>query len=79
MVIDGDRPSIKSQINFISNNISYNQIIISANTKKLITYGNDTVVYSQFGWTDEAYRTITFESEPTGDLLDYLNENAVKQ
>lgn len=72
--------SIDAQINFISNNTSYNQIKISQNTRKIIKYGEDTIVYSQiFGWADEAYRTITFESEPTGDLLDYLNTNATKQ
>ena len=33
----------------------------------------------QFGWTDEAYRTITFDEEPTGDLLTWLQANAVQQ
>ena len=30
-------------------------------------------------WTYEAYRTITFETAPTGDLLTWLQANAVKQ
>lgn len=31
------------------------------------------------GWKDEAYRTVTFEEEPTGDLLAWLEANAVLQ
>lgn len=30
-------------------------------------------------WTNDAYRTITFLEPPTGDLLAWLQENAVKQ
>ncbi len=30
------------------------------------------------GWEDEAYRTITFDTAPTGDLLTWLQANAVK-
>ncbi len=30
-------------------------------------------------WTNEAYRTITFEEEPTGDLLTWLQANATQQ
>jgi len=31
------------------------------------------------GWTDEKYRTVTFLEPPTGDLLTWLQANAVKQ
>lgn len=30
-------------------------------------------------WRDEAYRTVTFETAPTGDLLTWLESNAVKE
>lgn len=30
-------------------------------------------------WEDEAYRTITFDTAPTGDLLTWLQANAVKE
>lgn len=30
-------------------------------------------------WKKEAYRTITFEEEPTGDLLAFLEANATPQ
>lgn len=31
------------------------------------------------GWRNEAYRTITFETTPTGDLLTWLQANGTKQ
>lgn len=31
------------------------------------------------GWTNSAYRTITLEQPVTGDLLTWLQRNAVKQ
>lgn len=31
------------------------------------------------GWTNEAYRTITFATAPTGDLLTWLQANGTKQ
>ena len=31
------------------------------------------------GWGDEAYRTITFTTSPTGDLLTWLQQNGTKQ
>lgn len=40
----------------------------------------DQVYYGVEGgyWNDEAYRTITFDTAPTGDLLTWLQANAVK-
>lgn len=31
-----------------------------------------------FGWTDDAYKTVTFDADPTGDLLAWLQANADK-
>ena len=31
---------------------------------------------SDDGWADSGYRTVTFEEEPTGDLLVFLQANA---
>lgn len=33
----------------------------------------------QFSWTKEVYRTITFDTPPTGDLLTWLKANATPQ
>lgn len=42
---------------------------------------DETEVYSFYHewWTDDAYRTVTFLEPPTGDLLTWLQNNAVKQ
>ncbi len=46
-------------------------------------YGNTNikVVNGGFssGWVDQKYRTIKFLEPPTGDLLTWLQANAVKQ
>lgn len=36
-------------------------------------------VYTMGRWKAEKYRTITFEEEPTGDLLAFLEANATPQ
>lgn len=42
-------------------------------TQKLALYTNLD------GWSKQEYRTITFEEEPTGDLLTFLQANATPQ
>ena len=41
--------------------------------------GSTDVYYSTKGWLNNAYRTITFSEPPTGDLLAWLQANAVQQ
>ena len=36
-------------------------------------------VYNNNAWIDEAFRTITFSTSPTGDLLTWLQQNGTKQ
>jgi len=47
-----------------------------------VDYNEGPLVYSIIpgnkGWLDEAYRTITFNTAPTGSLLTWLQANAVK-
>ena len=38
-----------------------------------------TSIYYSGSWVNEAYRTITFETAPTGDLLTWLQANGTKQ
>lgn len=38
-----------------------------------------TLAVIQDTWSSEAYQTIAFEEAPTGDLLTWLQANAVKQ
>lgn len=44
---------------------------------ELLTDIGDNKHYTS--WTNEAYRTITLASPATGDLLTWLQKNAVKQ
>ena len=80
-IVDG-RTLQTTKVDFTSNNTSYSYIV----TKKgYIAYSNseewnDTnMVYDTASWTNSAYRTITFETAPTGDLLTWLQANATKQ
>jgi hypothetical protein len=79
-------------INFISNNQSFKAICFTLSADPIMYYltdadmGSGITLYSEnFKWmghdeTDHsAYRTITFETAPTGELLTWLQANAVPQ
>ena len=76
-------------ISFVSNNVSYSEISIQLLPESpflndnWIKYGNGYAFIDQVGdnrgWIEQAYRTVTFETAPTGDLLEWLQSNAVKQ
>ena len=85
-----NKPSSKIDldINFTSNDTNFSHILIANETGvwriQGITYGVDvgsgTLVYgSMNGWSNTTYRTIAFATAPTGDLLTWLQANAVKQ
>lgn len=79
-------------INFISNNQSFKAIYFTLGASPIMRYLTDgdtqsgiTPYSENFKWMGEddtdhsAYRTITFETEPSGDLLAWLQANAVAQ
>lgn len=80
-------------INFISNNQSFKAICFTLSADPIMYYltdaadmGSGITLYSEnFKWmghddTDHsAYRTITFETAPSGDLLAWLQANATPQ
>ena len=73
---------VSTNVSFISNGNSYTWI----NARKgYIAYSNSelwddaNMVYDTVSWTNQAYRTITFATAPTGDLLTWLQANGVKQ
>lgn len=80
-------------INFISNNQSFKAICFTLSADPIMYYltdaadmGSGITLYSEnFKWmghdeTDHsAYRTISFETAPTGDLLAWLQANATPQ
>ena len=73
-------------VNFKSNNIQYNALKLSKyfhpeiQNGVSIYYGTTEVytVENSAYWTDQAYRTIEFVEEPTGDLLAWLQANATQ-
>lgn len=74
--------------NFLSNGTSYTSLRITGsaelgNTDLLpqLYFGADgyTLVKGATYWVNQAYRTITFSTPPTGDLLNWLQANGTKQ
>lgn len=84
--------AFETAINFTSNNEAFNKIQIKYNDPPYefyfkITYINSTTSTNKIvfdgsnAWESygEAYRTITFETAPSGDLLAWLQANATPQ
>ena len=76
----------KKTISFTSNGKTY--AAISFQNRKLVYYTNPysssgTTAYSPRGasayWINDAYRTVVFDSTPTGSLLSWLQKNGTKQ
>ena len=73
-------PSSALSGEFTSNGKSYSAI--SGDNGKLGYVARSTaeVVYTvRSGWKNDAYRTLVFDTAPTGDLLTWLQANGVKQ
>lgn len=75
----------KTAINFTSNGQSF--VAIEGNTSNTgpqsLYYYTDSTSHTavrEFGtWSNDAYKTITFDTAPTGDLLTWLQANGTKQ
>lgn len=64
---------------FISAGNSYSLLDIkSVASMTRISY-DSTLVYGSGGWPDEAYRTVVFDTAPSGALLTWLQDNGTKQ
>lgn len=75
--------SITASINFTSNNTNYSRIFIPiendlADGTEALLY-DDQQAYRNSEWYNQAYRTLTFATPPTGDLLAWLQANGTKQ
>lgn len=67
-------------ISFTSNDKLYTSIKIYTGALMKMFYDDDMVYNLEVNtWNNEAYRTITFSTAPIGDLLTFLQANAVKQ
>lgn len=77
-----DIPAQSFTVDFVSNGQNFKAI--NRVTASTISY-DDTSVYAKYvpsdvdHWHDNAYRTVTFETAPTGDLLTWLQANGTKQ
>lgn len=88
-------PDKMFSVKFTSNNIKYNNIALSSTGDALPGIPGVLIAYHQEEsgmfdqvyeiyqgterWGSQAYRTITFETAPTGELLTWLQANAVPQ
>lgn len=67
-------------VNFVSNDVCYSAINGQGSG---LDYNSTNVYYDDgpggFVWVDNAYRTITFSTAPSGDLLTWLQVNGTKQ
>lgn len=81
-----------SSLNFISNGENFTSITIriapvrtayikynNTTVNNIIVNTLDTGISGEAYWVNSAYRTVTFLEPPTGDLLTWLQANAVKQ
>lgn len=66
-------------ISFISNSESYTKMVFGLFNRSLLSYGSKVVYSLSGGWNSPHYRKITFATPPIGDLLTWLQTNAVKQ
>ena len=77
-----DSTDFSADILFNSNFIDFNKISLNSMMGILgytkVGATSATVAYKG-GWKNEAYRTITFQTSPTGDLLTWLQANGTKQ
>ena len=78
---NADNPVVSFEAAFVSNNQNFVKLTGSSvapdpgiDETKCIAARTKTD-----GWTNEAYRTITFETAPTGELLTWLQANGTKQ
>ena len=63
---------------FVSNGTAYASLSYGSNPRDHIKYG-ETNVYFNGVWTNQAYRTVVFDTAPSGDLLTWLQSNGTKQ
>ena len=80
------RPMFTAEIQFVSNGQNFSSLKVDDNPPwsrgvwydTLMVYGNDLGSGWGINGANEVYRTITFEEEPTGDLLAWLQANGTQ-
>lgn len=67
-------PTSSNYITIRSNGEAFSRINITASQ---LLYGQFIVYEASSGWTNEAYKTIEMDNYPAGDLLQFLQSNAI--
>lgn len=67
-------PTSSNYITIRSNGKVFSRINITASQ---LLYGQFIVYKASSGWTNEAYKTIEMDNYPAGDLLQFLQSNAI--
>lgn len=67
-------PTSSNYITIRSNGKVFSRINITASQ---LLYGQFIVYEASSGWTNEAYKTIEMDNYPAGDLLQFLQSNAI--
>ena len=67
-------PTSSDYITIRSNGKVFSRINITASQ---LLYGQSIVYGASSGWTNEAYKTIEMDNYPAGDLLQFLQSNAI--
>ena len=67
-------PTSSNYITIRSNGEVFSRINITASQ---LSYGQYIVYKASSGWTNEAYKTIEMDNYPAGDLLQFLQSNAI--
>ena len=67
-------PTSSNYITIRSNGKVFSRINITASQ---LLYGQSIVYQASSGWTNEAYKTIEMDNYPAGDLLQFLQSNAI--
>ena len=77
---------VTTQISFTSNGQKFTSIGANSDDGPIVLYYDNTEIAGYepgtglwYEFSNEAYRTIIFDTPPTGALLTWLQSNAVKQ
>ena len=76
-----------SNLSFVCDSLQYDSIYVSTDDGSVsdVSYGNSSpyrylsVYNGDSGWYKQVYRTLTFSTPPTGNLLAWLQANGTKQ
>lgn len=71
--VEGDPATLNTD--FVSNGVRFNTISNDGSLR----YGDQSVYVEGGGWANENYKTLYFITQPTGDLLTWLQANGTRQ